>query len=123
MIRLRLKTTVVQNRETLAGFQDWIRRAEKMLDKPFISRLRENVTFSFDVRTLPEPFLRPALILTGRQDSEVGYRDAWDLVEDYPRATFAVLDRAGHSVPYEQERLWKALVNEWLDRVEESAAL
>ena len=32
---------------------------------------------------------------------------------------FAVLDRAGHLLQYEQRDLFDALVNEWLDRVEE----
>lgn len=45
-------------------------------------------------------------------------RDAWDLLEHYPRATFAVLDRAGHFVNIEQETLCRALIGEWLDRVE-----
>lgn len=36
------------------------------------------------------------------------------------RATFAVLDRAGHFVPIEQDMLCHALIREWLDRVEEA---
>ena len=39
-------------------------------------------------------------------------------MEKYPRATFAVLDLAGHILQIEQESLFNALVNEWLDRVE-----
>ncbi len=34
------------------------------------------------------------------------------------RATFAVLDRAGHGVRAEQRTLVGALVGEWLDRLE-----
>jgi hypothetical protein len=44
-------------------------------------------------------------------------------LESYPRATFAVLDRAGYNLPIEQERLFAALVEEWLDRVEEASSL
>jgi pimeloyl-ACP methyl ester carboxylesterase len=54
-----------------------------------------------------------------RQDSVVGYRDAWAILENYPRGTFAVLDRAGHFLAAEQEDLFHALAGEWLDRVEE----
>ncbi len=57
--------------------------------------------------------------MTGRQDSTVGYSRAWELLEQYPRATFAVLDRAGHALPHEQPELLRALVTEWLDRVRE----
>jgi pimeloyl-ACP methyl ester carboxylesterase len=67
-------------------------------------------------------FKAPTLIIAGRQDSAVGYRDMWSILENYPRGTFAVLDRAGHDLQIEQEGLFNALVNEWLNRVEESAA-
>lgn len=60
----------------------------------------------------------PCLILTGRQDHITGYRDAWTILERYPRATFAVLDRAGHTLEAEQPALFRALVGEWLDRIE-----
>ncbi len=56
----------------------------------------------------------------GRQDHWLGYKDAWKILENYPRATFAVLDRAGHCLQMEQEKLFNQLVSEWLDRVEES---
>ena len=79
--------------------------------------------FSFDADTLAEPFAAPTLIVTGRQDTIVGYRDAWRIVENYPRATFAVLDRADHGLPIDQDALFRALVNDWLDRVEEARAL
>lgn len=39
-----------------------------------------------------------------------------------PRATFAVLDRAGHGLPEEQPAVFKALAHDWLDRVEEFSA-
>jgi hypothetical protein len=45
----------------------------------------ENYAFSFPVDRLSEPFQGPSLILTGRQDAGVGYRDAWAFLEQYPR--------------------------------------
>ena len=63
------------------------------------------------------PFPHPVLIVTGRQDSTVGYTRAWDQLADYPHATFAVLDAAGHALPHEQPEVLRALVTEWLDRV------
>jgi pimeloyl-ACP methyl ester carboxylesterase len=63
------------------------------------------------------PFERPTLILTGRQDDAVGYLDQWRLLPHYPRATFAVLDVAGHNLQIEQPELFTALMLEWLDRV------
>src|SRR5437763_5070 len=62
------------------------------------------------------------LLVAGRQDSTVGYSRAWELLEQYPHATFAVLDGAGHALPHEQPELLRALVTEWLDRVREHAS-
>ena len=90
-------------------------------DHPFNERLEIAAPFSFDLDTLPTPYTLPTLIITARQDNLCGYRDAWDLLDNYPRATFAVLDRAGHFVNIEQDALCRALINEWLDRVEEEA--
>jgi pimeloyl-ACP methyl ester carboxylesterase len=91
-------------------------------DHPFNDRLEVARPFSFDVDSLPAPFGGPALIVTARQDGLCGYRDAWELLESYPRGTFAVLDRAGHFVNIEQDALCRALIGEWLDRVEEWAS-
>lgn len=75
---------------------------------------------SFDVDDLPQPFMGPSLILAGRQDTTVGYRDAWSIVESYTRATFVVLDRYGHSPTLQHAELFRLLVRDWLDRVEEA---
>jgi pimeloyl-ACP methyl ester carboxylesterase/putative sterol carrier protein len=87
-------------------------------DPEFAARLRGK-PLSFDAHILPEPFQAPALFITGRQDHLAGYKDSWSILERFPRATFAVLDRAGHLLDLEQPRLANALTNEWLDRVEE----
>jgi pimeloyl-ACP methyl ester carboxylesterase len=92
-------------------------------DPDFLNKLRnqpESYAFSFDVDDVPEPFPAPSLIVTGRQDAIVGYHDAWNILEKYPRATYVVLDRAGHMLE-EKTDLVHVLINEWLDRVQESA--
>lgn len=71
----------------------------------------------------PRPYAGPSLFITGRQDHVTGYRDAYRILESYPRATFTVLDRAGHNAHLEQPALFDALVHEWLDRVEEANRL
>jgi pimeloyl-ACP methyl ester carboxylesterase len=117
-----LQLAVIQSRKVV----DYIKAnimstAETGTD--FQSKLREpeNYAFSFDVDALPKPCPAPTLIITGRQDPAVGYRDAWEILDNFPRGTFAVLDRSGHFLPFEQEDLFHALVDEWLDRVEEYA--
>jgi pimeloyl-ACP methyl ester carboxylesterase len=88
-------------------------------DAAFLANLDQRV--SFDVDRLPTPFARPALFVVGRQDAVVGYRGAFALTDAYPRATIAVLDRAGHGLPWEQDGLFRALVEDWLRRVEEES--
>lgn len=112
---------VVQSRELLEWLRANVFPAMEAADHAFLSTVRENYAFSFEVDPLPEPFAGPTLILMGRQDGVCGCRDAWGIVEDYPRATFAVLDRAGHGLAVEQRHLFNVLVSEWLDRVEEYA--
>jgi pimeloyl-ACP methyl ester carboxylesterase len=84
-------------------------------DPAFLGRL--DTWFSFPVDPLPAPFDRPTLFVLGRQDAVVGYRGAFGLMESYPRASVAVLDRAGHAAPWEQEGVFRALVDEWLTGV------
>ena len=111
---------VVQSQRIWERTRDEIIAGIGIADEGFLTRLQTHgYPFSFDVDAA-SPFEKPTLILVGRQDAMVGYRDAWKILENYPRGTFAVLDRAGHNLQIEQETLFSALVNEWLDRVEES---
>ena len=110
---------VVQSLELLMEFRESVLPASTIADQEFLTRLSASRAFAFDADPHPEKFPAPALILTGRFDHWCGYRDAYRLLDDYPRATFAVLDRSGHALSHEQKTLFKALVSEWLDRVEE----
>jgi pimeloyl-ACP methyl ester carboxylesterase len=88
------------------------------MDATFVAQLQQAYAFSFPVEPLPEPFARPAMIVTGRQDHIVGYEDAVTLLPSYPRAQFSVLDRAGHNLQIEQRALVETLFADWLDRME-----
>ena len=116
---------VVQDRRMLDALKALSAPEGEGGDQEFLMRIRMDparYSFSFDVDALPRPFPAPTLIIAGRQDNMVGYRQAWDIVENYPRATFAVLDRAGHCLEIEQEELFHTLTGEWLDRVREFIA-
>lgn len=109
---------VVQTDETWRRMRQDVDPGLAAADAVVTARVGARYGGTFPVEAAP--FEKPTLILAGRQDSVTGYRDAWDLVEHYPRATFAVLDRAGHALDIEQRGLFDALVGEWLDRVEEA---
>jgi pimeloyl-ACP methyl ester carboxylesterase len=107
---------VVQTPETLRRFQEAVAPGVALADAAAMERMAAR----WQLRTPPEqgpPFANPTLIVAGRQDATVGYGGAWPLLDHYPRATFAVLDRAGHALPHEQVGLLTALLAEWLDRV------
>jgi pimeloyl-ACP methyl ester carboxylesterase len=113
-------TAVVQDEGSWQRFRDDVLRGARVADRPLLEKVRQRLEYSFDVDKLQQPFPGPVVFLLGRQDSMVGYRDAWNILENYPRATFVVLDRAGHNLQIEQPQLFHALISEWLDRVQES---
>jgi pimeloyl-ACP methyl ester carboxylesterase len=90
-------------------------------DEGFLERLSPNYAFSFEDSPSAQ-IGAPALVIAGRQDAIVGFRDQWPLLDHMPRATFAALDRAAHFLEDEQRDLLHALTAEWLDRVEEYIA-
>lgn len=110
---------VVQDARTLRRTVAEIDPGTALVDEEAVDRISSGYTGSWEARPRPR-FEGPSLMVTGRQDNITGYADQWELVEDYPRMTYAALDRAGHNVHLEQDVLFTALVHEWLDRVEES---
>lgn len=56
---------------------------------------------------------RPMLIISGKQDSVVGFEDQRALALKFPRATVAELDAAGHNVHLDQPGVVHALLAEW----------
>lgn len=113
---------VVQTLDLLAVYRRVITAAVKDADQAFLQRIQPNHFVGFEVDALPTPFPAPALFLTGREDHVCGYREAFQILDNYPRATFAVLDCAGHVLDLEQRALFQALANDWLTRVEEYVA-
>lgn len=94
--------------------------AEQSADLEFLGRIQADPT-TYGLREEPAMrFTRPTLIVTGRQDTMTGYADAWGLLDDYPRATYAVLDQEDHDLPVRRPALYHALVADWLDRMEVS---
>ncbi|WP_437855894.1 alpha/beta fold hydrolase [Sorangium sp. So ce363] len=99
-------------------FQDEILPGLRAADTVFLEQhLSRKIPFSFAVDRLEVPFPGPTLMLVGRQDCVTGYRDLWGILETYPRASFVLLDRAGHNLQTEQPALFEAAVKEWLERV------
>ncbi|GCB47447.1 alpha/beta fold hydrolase [Streptomyces sp. NL15-2K] len=109
---------VVQTPQTLRRTREEVLAGLDVADTDAMARIRQNWTLT-DAPEDGEPFTRPTLILAGRQDHMVGYLDQFALLPHYPRATYAVLDVAGHNLQIEQPDLFNMLIGEWLDRVAE----
>jgi pimeloyl-ACP methyl ester carboxylesterase len=109
---------VVQTAEVVRRVHEELDPAEQLADESAIERIDSRYGGSFPLSP-PGGFRGPALVLVGRQDNVVGYADQWRVYSRWPRATFVVLDRAGHLLPIEQEALTEALVGDWLDRIEQ----
>ncbi|PYH91836.1 alpha/beta-hydrolase [Aspergillus ellipticus CBS 707.79] len=78
---------------------------------------RYQLSFSLDEPSAK--FFAPTLVVCGRQDESVGYRDSLRLLDLYPRSTFVVLDRSTHGLPIDDNGVFGALVRDWIFRVHE----
>ncbi|MFT8705082.1 alpha/beta fold hydrolase [Bifidobacterium aquikefiricola] len=109
---------VVQTADHAAAFKKYVMPGIELADRNALHAISAQYSLEQEPEDQhPEAFTKPSLFITGRQDQVVGYRDAWHRIEHYPRASFAVLDAAGHNVHLEQQTLTEALVKNWLERI------
>lgn len=92
---------VVQSRDILEKARRSKYPAKALWNADQASRINNAFDFSFHVAGETTVFDGPSLILAGRQDSMSGYLDAVELLPQFPRATLAVLDTAGHGLAWE----------------------
>ncbi|WP_336769887.1 alpha/beta hydrolase [Bacillus bombysepticus] len=107
-----------QNEDNLSHFLNEIQPGRILADKKFLmSNWRERGYFlSEDPLTGLGTLTQPALIILGKQDSICGYKDHLFLLEKFPKATFSVLDGAGHMLQIEKRKIVQELVKDWLIR-------
>ena len=106
---------VVQTPEMLERYERHVAPAAALVDEAALERIGA----CWELPPAPGPaYDGPTLVVAGRLDSVVGYAAAVDLLDHYPHASLAVVDDAGHALPHEQPDLLRALVGEWLARVE-----
>jgi pimeloyl-ACP methyl ester carboxylesterase len=106
---------VVQTPEMHERYVRYVAPAEALVDQAALERIGEH----WSITPSPgPPYPGPTVVVAGRLDSTVGYAAAVDLLEHYPRASLTVVDDAGHALPHEQPDLLRAILTEWLGRVE-----
>jgi pimeloyl-ACP methyl ester carboxylesterase len=89
---------VVQRRDIVKKWRNSKAPAKHLWNAEQEARVGTKFDFSFHVRGETSIFDGPSLIVAGRQDKMSGYLDSVDLLPEFPRATLAVLDSAGHGL-------------------------
>ncbi|CAG8888584.1 unnamed protein product [Penicillium egyptiacum] len=105
-----------------AKYEEVFLPAEKAADNKVLDPIRADphrYQLSFSLDNENAKFFAPTLVVCGRQDESVGYRDSLRLLELYPRSTYVVLDRGTHGLPIDETGVFGALVRDWIIRVDE----
>jgi pimeloyl-ACP methyl ester carboxylesterase len=106
---------VIQTPEMLERYERYVAPGAALADQAALGRIGERWALTPDHAPA---YAGPTVLVAGRLDSTVGYGAAIDLLDHYPHASLAVVDEAGHALPHEQPELLRALLAEWLARVE-----
>ncbi len=104
---------VVLTREVWERYSKSVQPALDIADWDFLNNVLEG-SFTFDPDDMAEPCMIPTLIITAKQDTEVGYKDQFDLMKIYPNSTYCAFERAGHNLQIEQPELFENTVRSWL---------
>jgi pimeloyl-ACP methyl ester carboxylesterase len=105
---------VLRTRATARRYRDRVAPGTALVDEAALGRIFAGWTVDVGSTAFPAP----TLVVAGRRDSVVGYADAAELLERYPRATLAVIEDAGHALMHERPELLAALLRDWLDRAQ-----
>ena len=104
---------VMLTKEVWERYNKYLLPALNSADWDFLNNVLEG-SFSFDPDDLKEPCTKPCLIIAAKQDTEVGYKDQFDLMQKYTTATYCAVERAGHNLQIEQPEIFESLVKNWL---------
>lgn len=114
-----LETAVVISGQTYRRYAEEILPGLKMSNKEFVEHYRDTgYAFSFNEQLKELHFDKPACMITGKQDHIVGYEDQWMFNKNFPRASFFLMDGAGHNLQLERPELFRAIVADWISRTE-----
>ena len=104
---------VVLTKSVYERYSKDIMPAIEIQDRHFLDEVLDG-SYSFDVDEIEQPFEFPCLIVVGKQDTEVGYKDQFNLIKNFPNATYCAINGAGHNLQIEQPELFESIVKQWL---------
>ena len=108
---------VIITTETWDRYKKEVLPGLQIADPVFVEKYqKQGYCFTFESEIGKVSYNKPACIITGKQDNCVGYKNALDLINCFTRATFSVMDAAGHNLQIERTKLFNAHLLDWLDR-------
>ena len=114
-----LDIAVIATPEIYDKFKNKVLPGIKAADQEFLSnQYTGGYDPDFENESKNIIFDKPTCILAGKQDHWVGYAGAYELLNRFPRATFAVLDCAGHNLQFENVPLFNQHLKDWIWRLE-----
>ncbi|WP_301108796.1 alpha/beta hydrolase [Sporosarcina sp.] len=113
-IRTAFDTLMVyQSGENLQTFLDEVQPGRLVADREFLASNWRDAGYYFKTDPLAKRYDGNSLIIAGKFDSICGYKNYYELLENLPNSTFAVL-QAGHLPHIEKRQTVQFLINEWL---------
>ena len=104
---------VVLTKEVWNRYKQYLMPALASADWDYLNNTLEG-SFSFDPDDLDEPCTIPTLIIAAKHDTEVGFKDQFDLMRIYTNSTYCAIERAGHNLQIEQPEIFENIVSSWL---------
>ncbi len=105
---------VCLTKEVWERYKDQVHSGILLQDTHFLNKVLDGA-FQYDVDDLPKPYNGPALIITGKQDTAVGFIDQFELTKQYTNGTYVAIAGGGHNVQIEQPEIFTGIVKGWLD--------
>lgn len=114
-LRPHLSVALGNHSRTVAARVGAVLAASGPGDEAYLRRLRES-GYRLSDEDSTAVYDGPTSIIVGRRDYIIGYADQFRALATYPRGSYAVLDGAGHYLPFEQPEAFRGLVRDWLTR-------
>ncbi|MCL2253449.1 MAG: alpha/beta hydrolase [Lachnospiraceae bacterium] len=113
-----LNFAVIATKEIFEKNKEQVLCGIKIADNDFLYNYFDgSYNHNFEAALRIMEYEKPTCIITGRQDHAVGYLDAFEMLKRFPRATFAVMDCAGHNLQIENENIFNQMVADWIKRI------
>ncbi len=111
---------VIQSPGNWARFRDSVLPGLRVFDRSAIGRIAGRYALAVEPEDRAPVFTGPTLVIAGRQDHVVGFKDQAALAGRYPVCELAILDHAGHNAHLDQPERTGELLGLWLERIETS---